>query len=99
MEVVLPRSSLFRIRQRSLVRGTLLSLCAFALSLGMAGFPHIDSLHGSRWQWLLVPAVGWAMVEKARCLRSQWSFYHAGVLILLYSDLMILALVLFLALY
>jgi hypothetical protein len=39
------------------------------------------------------------MVETARCLRSRWSLYHAGVLILLYSDLMILALVIFLCLY
>ncbi len=31
------------------------------------------------------------MAETARCLQSRWSFYHAGVLILLYSNLMILA--------
>jgi hypothetical protein len=39
------------------------------------------------------------MVETARCLRRKWSLYHAGVLILLYSELMILALVLFLCIY
>jgi hypothetical protein len=31
------------------------------------------------------------MAETARCLRRKWSFYHAGILILLYADLMILA--------
>jgi hypothetical protein len=31
------------------------------------------------------------MAETARCLQRKWSFYHAGVLILLYADLMILA--------
>ncbi len=31
------------------------------------------------------------MAETARCLRRRWSLYHAGVLILLYADLMILA--------
>jgi hypothetical protein len=31
------------------------------------------------------------MAETARCLQRKWSFYHAGVLILLYTDLMILA--------
>jgi hypothetical protein len=36
------------------------------------------------------------MVETARCLSRRWSLYHAGVLILLYSELMILAMVLFL---
>ncbi len=39
------------------------------------------------------------MAETARCLGRKWSLYHAGVLILLYAELMILALVLFLWLY
>lgn len=39
------------------------------------------------------------MIETARCLGRRWSFYHAGVLILLYAELMILAMVLFLWLY
>jgi hypothetical protein len=34
------------------------------------------------------------MVETARCLGRRWSFYHAGVIVLLYAELMILALVL-----
>lgn len=36
------------------------------------------------------------MVETARCLERRWSLYHAGVLILLYTELMILTMVLFL---
>jgi hypothetical protein len=39
------------------------------------------------------------MFETARCLGRRWSFYHAGVLILLYAELMILALALFFWLY
>jgi len=39
------------------------------------------------------------MVETFRCLGPRWSLYHAGVLILLYSELMILAMVLFLWVY
>jgi hypothetical protein len=31
------------------------------------------------------------MAETARCLKRKWSLYHAGVLILLYADLMVLA--------
>ena len=46
---------------------------------------------------LLVAA--WGMAETARCLRGKWSLYHAGVLILLYSDLMILTLIVFLVAY
>ncbi len=39
------------------------------------------------------------MAETGRCLRGKWSLYHAGVLLLLYSDLMILALIVFLVAY
>jgi hypothetical protein len=31
------------------------------------------------------------MAETVRCLKRKWSLYHAGVLILLYTDLMVLA--------
>ena len=87
---------MFQLRQRSLLRGILLSLGAFAASLRLAGFPYIQNLHGSRWQIVAVPLACWGMVETARCLGRRWSLYHAGVLILLYTELMILAMVLFL---
>lgn len=67
-----------------------------AASLLLAGFPNIDALHGSPWQILPALAAAWGMVETARCMRRKWSLYHAGVLILLYAELMILALALFL---
>ena len=88
---MLPGLSIFRLRQRSLARGVLLSLGAFAASLRLAGFPYIDDLHGSRWQFVALLAAAWGMGETARCLQRRWSLYHAGVLILLYSDLMIMA--------
>ena len=86
-------------RQKSLLRAMLLSLGAFAGSLRLAGFPNISDLHGSHWQFLALLVAAWGMAETARCLRREWSLYHAGVLILLYSELMILALVMFLCLY
>jgi len=79
------------LRQKSLLRAILLSLGAFAASLRLAGFPNIDNLHGSHWQFLALLVAAWGMAETARCLRREWSLYHAGVLILLYTDLMILA--------
>jgi hypothetical protein len=82
---------IFRLRQKSLVRAVLLSLGAFAASLHLAGFPHVENLHGSYWQILALLVAVWGMAETARCLQRKWSFYHAGVLILLYSELMILA--------
>jgi hypothetical protein len=84
-------SSVFRLRHRSIARGILLSVGAFFGSLRLAGFPHIEDLHSSHWQFVALLVAAWGMVETARCLRRKWSLYHAGVLIMLYSDLMILA--------
>ncbi len=85
------RSNIFRLRQKSLVRAIVLSLGAFLASLRLAGFPFIETLHGSRWQILALLVAAWGMAETARCLQRKWSLYHAGVLIMLYSELMILA--------
>jgi hypothetical protein len=96
---VLARSNILHLRRKSLARGILLALAAFAASLRLAGFPDIGALHGSPWQIPLVCVDCWAMIETARCLRRRWSLYHAGVLILLYTELMILALAIVLCLY
>jgi hypothetical protein len=77
----------------------LLSLGAFAVSLRLAGLPRVEALHGSNWQMAMAVMAFWGMIETARCLNRRWSLYHAGVLILLYSELMILAMVLFLWIY
>jgi len=76
-----------------------LSLAAFIASLRLAGFPHIDNLHGSHWQIVALFVAAWGMAETGRCMRGRFSLYHAGVLILLYSDLVILMLIVFLVAY
>jgi hypothetical protein len=97
--MAIPRLTLFRLRQRSLARGVLLALAAMGASLLLAGFPHAEALRHSPWQILLTPVVIWAMLETFRCLGRTWTLYYAGILLLLYSELMILALVLFLWIY
>jgi hypothetical protein len=94
-----PPASFFRLRRPSIVRGILLSVTAFALSLRLGGFPNIDNLHSSRWQAVPVLMTLAGMAELARCLGRRWSLYHAGVLILLYTGLMILAMAVFLFFY
>ncbi|HEY0759646.1 MAG TPA: hypothetical protein VGD59_10365 [Acidisarcina sp.] len=37
--------------------------------------------------------------ETARCLQLRWSFYHGGVLLLLYADVIAVAMIFFLLLY
>jgi hypothetical protein len=88
---VLPLARIFRLRQKSLARGILLSLGAFAASLWLAGFPDINRIHGSDWQMAALLVAVWGMVETGRCLQRRWNLYHAGVMILLYADLIMLA--------
>ena len=85
------RLYVFDLRHKSLVRGIVLTVGAFAASLRLAGFPDVTHLHSSPWQYLTLLTAICGTAETARCLRRKWSLYHAGVLILLYSDLIILA--------
>jgi len=69
---------------------------SLAIALVCVGFPDV---HASA--WMLVPAAGALLgtFETTRCLRRCWSFYHGAVLILLYSDILVLAVIFFLLLY
>lgn len=96
---MLPHSPILHLREKSLVRAILLSLGAFFVSLRLAGFPRIDDLHSSHWQILLWLVALWGMAETARCMRRRWNLYHAGIMILLYTNLMILTLIGVLATY
>jgi hypothetical protein len=96
---VFPRPAILRLRQRSLARGVLLALFALVGGMRLAGFPRLETLRASNWQIVAVLATCWAMVETYRCLNRKWSLYGAGVLLLLYAELMILVLTLFLWIY
>ncbi len=88
--------AVFNIRARSLLRGTILVLLSVVLALVWAGFPNV---HAS--PLLLIPAcLGiFGTWETSRCLRPRWSFYHGAVMLLLYADVLALALILFLLFY
>jgi hypothetical protein len=86
----------FHLRCRSLVRGTLLVLASLAASLIFSGFPHVHTAWPLAFAAL---AALWGTWETTRCLRLRWSFYHGGVLLLLYMDVMALTMILFLLLY
>ena len=96
---MLPRTSIFRIRRSSLPRGILLAVSAFLLSLHLGGFPDITRLHLSHWQVLPAGMACWSIVETFRCAGRTWSLYYAGVLIMLYTELMILMMAVFLFFY
>ena len=90
------RNDVFNLRARSLLRGTLVVLGSIVLAFVWGGFPNV---HGSL--LLIFPAFAaiWGTWETGRCLQPRWSFYHGGVLLLLYADVLALALIWFLFLY
>lgn len=98
-EVVQARTSFFQLRRPSLLRGIVLAIAAFAASLRLGGFPNLNALHSSHWQILSALVAFWGMIETSRCLGRRLNLYYAGVLLLLYTDLMILAMAVVLFLY
>lgn len=89
-------SPIFSLRCPSLARGIALSLISFPISLRLGGFPHINALHSSRWQAIPAFMTVAGIVDLARCLGRRHNLYYAGVLIFIYSALMILAMSVFL---
>lgn len=90
------RYAVFRIRSRSLLRGTAIVLISLIVAVLCAGFPDIH-----RSAWVAIPAVAalYGTWETTRCLRPRWCFYHGAVMLMLYTDILVVALILFLLLY
>ena len=86
----------FNPRKRSLLRGCLLVLLSLAAAVLLSGFPHNHAT-----PLLILPtlfAIA-GLVDTVRCMQRRWSFYHGGVLLMIYMDLMALCMILFLLLY
>jgi hypothetical protein len=81
---------------RSLLRGSVLVLLSLAAALLLSDFPH------NRATPLLVLPALFAItgtVDTVRCIQRRWSFYHGGVVLCIYMDLLALCLILFLLVY
>jgi hypothetical protein len=91
---VIPR--ILNPRNRSLLRGALLVLLSFALSLLLSHFPSIRPN-----PFLVLPALAATAgtIDHLRCMRTRWSWYHGGVVLLIYMDMMALSMILFFLLY
>ncbi len=83
-------------RLRSLPRANVLVLASFAAALPLSHFPQLRENY-----WLTLPLLGITLgtFDTMRCMRTRWNFYHGGVILCVYMDLMIWILVLFLLLY
>jgi hypothetical protein len=87
---------IFNPRRRSLLRGSILVLASLAISFVLSDFPRNRAN-----PFLVLPAIT-AIVGTAdtvRCMQRRWSFYHGGVLLCIYMDLMALCMILFFLLY
>ena len=89
-------ADVFRPRQKSLVRGTVLVLASTWGSFRLAQFPHNHFT-----LCLLVPlaVAGSGTVDTLRCMQPRWNWYHGGVLLCVYMDLMAVCMILFFLVY
>ena len=71
-------------------------MCSVVVSLPLSGFPndHATLL-------LLIPAIFAAIgtIDTIRCMQPRWNWYHGGVILCIYMDLMALSIILFFLLY
>jgi hypothetical protein len=89
-------SNLIDLRHRSLIRANLLMLLSMIVAVALSDFPH-----GHATPLLAIPVIValYATFETVRCMQRRWSFYHAGVILCVYMDLMAVATILFLFVY
>lgn len=88
--------AVFNPRVHSLPRASALVLGSLVLAIPLSHFPRLQPT-----ALMVVPALI-AMIGTAdtvRCIQRRWSFYHAGVILCIYMDLMTVTLILFLLFY
>jgi hypothetical protein len=83
-------------RIRSLARGNAIVILSLLAATLLSRFPHMHET-----PLLALPLAGCFLgtTDTVRCMRKRWSFYHGGVLLCLYMDLMAITLVSFFLLY
>jgi len=90
------KHSIFNPHSRSLLRGCTLVLSSLGIAFLLSDFPH------NRATPFLIFPVLFAIAGTAdtvRCIQRRWSFYHAGVILCIYMDLMALCMILFFLVY
>jgi hypothetical protein len=87
---------IFNPRRRSLLRGSILVLASLAIAFVLSDFPRNRAT-----PFLILPTITaiFGTADTVRCMQRRWSFYHGGVLLCIYMDLMALCMILFFLLY
>jgi len=83
-------------RQRSLLRANLIVLASLLVSFWLSDFPHNRENF-----WILLPVLTAiaGTLDTLRSMRTRWSWYHGGVLLCAYMNLMAVCMILFFLLY
>lgn len=89
-------SRLLDLKQKSLLRANLLVVLSFFAAVLLSDFPHNRAT-----LLLIIPTVFVVLgtADTVRNMRRVYSFYHAGVILCVYMDLMVLAMILFFLVY
>ena len=88
--------AVFNPRAHSLLRSNFIVFASVALATLISQFPH---LHATSWLVLPFFACVVGTADTVRCLQKRWSFYHGGVMLCLYMDLLAITLILFFLFY
>ena len=90
------RFTILNPRSRSLLRGNLLVLGSLLAAFFLSDFPRTRPT-----LLLAIPALLslFGTADTIRCMKPRWSFYHGGVLLCIYMDLMAVSMILFFLLY
>ncbi len=78
-------------RHRSLVRANLLVILSLIWAFFLSDFPHNRPT-----LLLMLPTLASiaGTADTVRCIRKRWSFYHGGVILCIYMDLMVVTIIL-----
>jgi hypothetical protein len=90
------RSAFFDLRRKSLLRGSVLVLGSLYSAFRLADFPQNRATLLIVFPFLIAGTGTW---DTVRCMQPRWGFYHGGVILLLFMDIMALAMILFLLCY
>jgi hypothetical protein len=83
-------------RRRSLLRGSTFVVVSLLAAFQLSHFPQN---HPS--PWIAIPLLGAIIgtADTVRCMQVRWSWYHGGVILCAYMDLMAIAIILFFLVY
>jgi hypothetical protein len=84
------------LRSKSLVRGSLVVLLSLVVATLLS---HAPRLRPSAWIVLPLLTSIAGTVDTIRCMQRTWTWYHGGVVLCIYMDLMVMTMIAFFWLY